>query len=112
MPILSGVRNLTKSIVGGLFTHLLWILSRQKINIKTWALHNITDLIFEILKTLGSIIGGQQRNNGMDSPVLKVRKYPHGEFIRPIKCEFFKSALYHPIMSLFQVSKKFDFWSK
>ena len=74
MPILSGVRNLTKSIVGDLFSHLLWILSRQKINIKTWALHNITDLIFEILKTLGSIIGGQQRNNGMDSPVLKVRK--------------------------------------
>ena len=35
----------------------------------------ILDSIFGVLKTLGSIFGGQQGNSGM---VLKVREYPPG----------------------------------
>ena len=38
----------------------------------------ILDSIFEVPKTLGIIFRGQQRNSGMDSPVLKVREYPPG----------------------------------
>ena len=36
------------------------------------------DSIFGVPKTLSIISRGQQRNSGMDPPVLKVREYPPG----------------------------------
>ena len=75
-----GPKFYVKSIFGSVNNNMdnnliFWVYKSEKKE-ESWNLVRVSevlDSIFGVLKTLGLIFRGQQRNDGMDPPVLKVR---------------------------------------